>query len=93
LTNQFNHNMSKVGFVPVLGGYSDFFGYLSWISLRIISNMILGCRISPILIFSTLISENYVEYKDADIFAQISYAWPNIMVRLLISLGLGVISK
>jgi len=93
LTNQFNHNMSKVGFVPVLGGYSDFFGYLSWISLRIISNLILGCRISPIVIFSTLISENYVKYKDADIFAQISYAWPNIMVRLLISLGLGVISK
>jgi hypothetical protein len=24
--------MSKVGFEPVLGGYSDFFGYLSWIS-------------------------------------------------------------
>lgn len=43
------------------------------------------------MIFSTLISENYVKYKDADILAQISYAWPNIMVRLV--LGLGVISK
>jgi hypothetical protein len=91
--------MSKVGFEPV-GGYSDFFGYLSWISkwysVDIIENNIQShIRVLDITHCDIrhLDIQNYVEYKDVDILAQILYAWPNIMIRLLISVGLGVTSK